>query len=66
MGVIGGKAFKERLESLLTDGNADVRYNAATWLAAEGDAQAVPTLAEMLDPDESAGINLDAKRPCAT
>lgn len=59
LGVIGGEAFHRRLESLLTDGNADVRFNAAGWLASEGDAEAVPTLAEMLDPEESAGVKLE-------
>ncbi len=43
----------------MADGNPDVRYNAATWLAPLGDAKAVPVLAEMLDPDELAGINLE-------
>jgi HEAT repeat protein len=59
LGVIGGQPFEERLEALLADGNPDVRYNAATWLAPLGDAKAVPVLAEMLDPDELAGINLE-------
>jgi hypothetical protein len=59
LGVIGGEQFQKRLEALLSDSNADVRYNAATWLASQGDARAVPALAEMLDPDELAGIKLE-------
>ncbi len=62
LGVIGGEPFHERLESLLADGNPDVRYNAATWLASQGDARAAPVLAEMLDPDELAGVNLEQNR----
>lgn len=37
-------------------------YNAATWLASQGDARAAPVLAEMLDPDELAGVNLEQNR----
>jgi HEAT repeat protein len=56
LGVIGGEAFQARLRSMLEDASPDVRYNAATRLAHLGDAAAVPTLVEMLDPDEQAGV----------
>ncbi len=46
----------------MADGNADVRYNAATWVASRGDAKAVPVLAEMLDPEELAGIELEQQK----
>ncbi len=62
LGVIGGETFQRRLESLLADGNPDVRYNAATWLASQGDTKAVPVLAEMLDPDESAALSLEREK----
>jgi HEAT repeat protein len=56
MGVIATPEFRERLEAMLEDSNPDVRYNAAVRLAHLGDASAAPVLAEMLDPDEQAGI----------
>jgi len=59
MGVVGGEKLTARLEAMLGDSNPDVRYNAATRLAAHGDAQAIGVLAEMLDPEESAGVNAE-------
>ena len=59
MGVVGGEKLTARLAAMLADGNPDVRYNAALRLAAQGDARALPVLAEMLDPEESAGVDLE-------
>ena len=59
IGVIGGPELVEKLHVMAEDTNADVRYNAATRLAHLGDAAAVPMLAEMLDPDEKVGIELE-------
>ena len=57
MGVVGSPELLEKLRYMLDDSNPDVRYNAATRLAHHGDAAAVPLLAEMLDPSETAGVN---------
>jgi hypothetical protein len=59
MGVIGGPAFMEKLRAMVDDAHPDVRYNAATRLAHQGDAAAVPTLVEMLNPDEQAGVEVE-------
>ncbi|HEX4143436.1 MAG TPA: HEAT repeat domain-containing protein [Pirellulales bacterium] len=58
-GVVGGEELSARLVAMLGDSNPDVRYNAAIRLAAQGDARAADVLAEMLDPDESAGVDLE-------
>ena len=50
LGTVGGSDLLLRLQELLRDGNADVRYNAALGLARHGDPQVVPVLEEMLDP----------------
>ncbi len=57
MGVIGGSANVEKLQHMLDDLDANVRYNAATRLAALGDAASIRVLAEMLDQTETAGVN---------
>jgi HEAT repeat protein len=57
MGVVGSPELLEKLRYMLDDSNPDVRYNAATRLAHHGDVAAVPMLAEMLDPSETAGVN---------
>ncbi len=59
LGMIGGEQSLARLGAMLADSDADVRYNAAMRLAARGDARAVPVLADMLDPEETAGIDLE-------
>jgi HEAT repeat protein len=59
MGVIGGSPFVEKLRVMTEDTSPDVRYNAATRLAHLGDIAAVPGLAEMLDPNESAGVDAE-------
>ena len=43
-----------RLVQLLDDPYPDVRFNAATQLARQGEVQALPILAEMLSPDPAA------------
>jgi HEAT repeat protein len=66
MGVIGGPKNLERLHAMLEDTNPDVRYNAATRLAHHADAASVPALVEMLDEDETAGVEIEkteAMRP---
>jgi hypothetical protein len=59
LGVIGGSRPEARLEALLSDGSADVRYNAATGLARHGNAEAVEVLLEMLDPDGPAAMDTE-------
>jgi HEAT repeat protein len=59
MGVVGGDALLARLREMLTDNYPDARYNAATGLARHGDPASVEVLAEMLDPDESAGLQIE-------
>ena len=64
MGVVGSPELLEKLRYMLDDSNPDVRYNAATRLAHHGDVAAVPLLAEMLDPSETAGVNQEKRRRC--
>jgi hypothetical protein len=59
MGVVGGQRFVDKLHAMLEDTYPDVRYNAATRLAILGDVAAVPVLAEMLDPNVAAGVELE-------
>lgn len=59
MGVVGGEALLARLRDMLGDSYPDARYNAATGLARHGDPAAVEVLAEMLDPEETAGIQIE-------
>ena len=56
MGMIGDAQLVPRLTSMLADGDADVRYNAALALARSGNAAAIPVLAKMLDPDNRDGV----------
>lgn len=51
LGVLGGRDAQERLRQMLDDRRPDVRYNAATGLARQGDAAAMPVLVEMLGTD---------------
>ncbi len=72
LGVVGGRESLPRLERLLNDPVADVRYNAAAALARLGNPAATAVLLEMLDANriapllaEKAGdrhANLDAVR----
>ena len=56
LGKLGTPAAIKRLETMVDDPDADTRYNAAVALAHHGNGRATETLAEMLDPEESAGI----------
>jgi HEAT repeat protein len=56
LGIIGTPAMIEKLNLMLEDANPDVRYNAAVRLAQRGDAAALAVLLEMLDPEETAGV----------
>src|SRR5262249_20186958 len=59
LGVIGSEPFQTRLRAPLDDSGPDARYNAAVRLAHWGDPAVVPTLVEMLDPGEQAGIETE-------
>ena len=59
-GVFEGDASKESLTRLIDDPYPDARYNAAIALASDGDPAALPVLVEMLDPDETAGVELES------
>lgn len=52
LGIVGGEAACVALRSLLQDVRPEVRYNAATGLARQGDEQCVPVLVEMLTTAE--------------
>jgi HEAT repeat protein len=54
LGKIDTPAAVERLEVMVDDPDADTRYNAAVALAHHGNANAVETLAEMLDLEQHA------------
>ncbi len=56
LGAVGGSGAVPRLRGLLRDPYPNVRYNAATTLARRGDAAALEVLAQMLDPEETAGV----------
>ena len=62
LGVVGDEASLARLNVLLADTYPDVRYNAATGICRQSIPAKATTdelfdvLAEMLDPDETAGI----------
>ncbi|MHC4402373.1 MAG: HEAT repeat domain-containing protein [Planctomycetota bacterium] len=59
LGVVGGRKAEAALVTLLADEHPDVRYNGATGLARHGNAAAVEVLLEMLDPSETAGIEVE-------
>ncbi|HEY4233981.1 MAG TPA: HEAT repeat domain-containing protein, partial [Lacipirellulaceae bacterium] len=54
LGQVGAPECLDRLEAMLDDAYPDARENAAVALAHHGRAKAVATLAEMLNPAESA------------
>ena len=56
LGAHAGPEATRRLAAMLNDTYPDVRYNAATMLAMQGDERAVATLAEMLDPAEMVAV----------
>jgi len=55
----GSKPLLAALEGLLDDVDPNVRYNAATGLARRGNPRAIGVLTEMLDPEETAGIDVE-------
>ncbi len=57
LGVVGGDEASGELQRLLGDSAANVRFNAATGLAREGNSAAIEVLLEMLDPDQPAAIS---------
>ena len=59
LGVLGGEENILRLEAMALDANADVRYNAATGLSRAGNEKAIPLLVEMLDPEQTAGLETE-------
>ncbi|MGD9632095.1 MAG: HEAT repeat domain-containing protein [Pirellulales bacterium] len=56
LGQIGTPTALVQLEKMVVDPHADTRYNAALALAQHGNAAAIPTLAEMLDPAEMSSV----------
>lgn len=56
MGVLGNDESLDSLELLLSDAHPNVRYNAATGLARNGDERAIRVLLEMLDTEDPRGI----------
>lgn len=62
LGVIGTPAMLDKLRFLLSEANPDVRYNAAARLAQRGDETAVPVLVEMLDQQETAGVDVEKEK----
>lgn len=61
LGVLGGPAAEESLQRLLKDGYPDARFNAAAGLARHGhdDPATIDVLAEMLDPEQTAGLAVE-------
>jgi HEAT repeat protein len=60
LGVFGGPEAIRRLEQMAAgEAYVDARYNAAIGLARHGHPQCLPTLVEMLDPEETAGVNAE-------
>ena len=66
LGVLGGAEAEKQLTAMLRDVYPDVRYNAATGLARHGNTACLGVLLEMLDANETAGIDVEkqeAARP---
>jgi hypothetical protein len=63
LGLVGGPQAEARLAEMLDDLYPDVAYNAATALARHGDVRALPTLVQMLDPEQTA--SLESEEPDA-
>lgn len=61
LGVIDDPKTVARLAEMLTDSQADARFNAATALASHGRAEALPVLLQMLEPDQS--LSMQDERP---
>jgi hypothetical protein len=56
LAVLGGDQALREVEIMLNDADVDVRMNAAVGLSRYGRVEAIPELAKMLDPDETAGL----------
>ena len=63
LGQLGTPTALAELEKMVGDPHADTRYNAAIALAQHGNLAAIPTLAEMLDPDEMSSIREEPSVP---
>jgi hypothetical protein len=63
LGQIGTPTAFAQLEKMVDDPHADTRYNAALALAEHGDDAAIPTLAEMLDPEEMSSVREEPNEP---
>ena len=63
LGQLGTPRRWRELEKMVDDPHPDTRYNAAVALAQHGNAAAIPTLAEMLDPEEMASIREESGTP---
>ncbi len=61
LGVLGGDEAVARLVEMLSDIHSNVRFNAATGLARQGDARGLDVLREMIDPSESVATVADAE-----
>jgi hypothetical protein len=63
LGQLGTPTALVELEQMIGDPHADTRYNAALALSRHGNVAAIPTLAEMLDPDEMSSIREEPSVP---
>jgi hypothetical protein len=61
LGVFGGEQATGRLVEMLSDLYGNVRFNAATGLARQGNAKGMDVLREMIDPTESVAADLQAE-----
>jgi HEAT repeat protein len=60
LGLVNHEDARDILEMRLADSDPDVRYNAATGLARQGDGRAVPALIDMLVPQVESEAGPDA------
>ncbi len=56
LGMFDDAAANARLKAMLDDPNPDARFNAAGFLARQGDETALPIITEMLDPDQKLAL----------
>jgi HEAT repeat protein len=59
LGMVGAPGFTDKLRTMLADSHPNVRYNAAIHLARHGDTACLEVLIEMLDPQATAGVDLE-------
>jgi hypothetical protein len=57
LGLLGSREALDQLDVLLGDAYPNARYNAAVALCRQGDARALPVLAEMLDPENEESVS---------